>query len=150
MTEVHSYQKTHNVALMAMVLECSINLVCHHSKYGAILKWFWSFSTNLTAPEITPIVKFQTLCFTIYIHRGNKQHLTQAFFPGTGGTLGMRGLDICVYHMTTKAWNMKTLILRRLTKNYEEVMVDKCPPQALSKQLLDSFTTVMFSRHNCL
>lgn len=47
---------------------------------------------------------------------GNKQHLRQAFFPGRGGSPGMRGLAICVFHKTTEAWNMKISILRTLTK----------------------------------
>lgn len=80
---------------------------------------------------------------------GNKQHLRQAFFPGRGGTPGMRGLNICVSHKTTEAWNMKISILRMLTKNYGELMVGKGPTQTLSKQLLDSVKTVMFSRHTC-
>lgn len=80
---------------------------------------------------------------------GNKQHLRQAFFPGRGGSPGMRGLAICVFHKTTEAWNMKISILRTLTKNYGEVMVDKGPTQTLSKQLLDYFKTIMFSRHTC-
>lgn len=40
-------------------------------------------------------------------------------------------------------------ILRRVTKIYGEMMVLKCPPQTLGKQLLDSFKTVILSRHAC-
>lgn len=81
-----SSQKIHNAAFMAIVLELRTKLLCHHSKNVAIVKWFWSFATNPAVPEITPIGKFQTLYFTIYILRGNTQHLTWAFFPGRGNS----------------------------------------------------------------
>lgn len=120
--------------------------------YFAITARMWPLSSDFGV--LLLIQLFQKLLqqenFKLYIslstYLGGTHSILHGPFFQAEEILGMRGLDIWVYHKTTEAQNTKISILRRLIK-IMEVMVDKCPTQALSKQLLDSFKTVMFSRH---